>query len=142
MAALRWLGAYRGRLNRAGFLQHLFAVGALSFVITGLLLAFVWLWPDRIDLLALNWIATLTIAPFYGSGLVRRLHDLGFSGRWAAAFAAVLPLSLLSDVRPFGFSEPVATGLDMIVAIPVAVGFFVLLLRKGEPEANRFGPAP
>lgn len=142
MTALRWLSTYDGRLNRAAFLGHLFAVGLLALVIAGFFVGLVWFWPGHIDLLVGNWIVILITAPLYGSGLVRRLHDLGLSGRWAVAFAVLLPTHLLSDLRPFGLSTDATIGLEMIVAMPLAAGLLVLLFRKGQPQANRFGPPP
>jgi uncharacterized membrane protein YhaH (DUF805 family) len=81
--------------------------------------------------------------------LVKRLHDRGRSGWWAAVVAAPLGLALLSALvaRIAGLGEAgierAATGAIWIgVAALAAVAIVELGLRRGDPGYTEHGPPP
>lgn len=70
----------------------------------------------------------------------RRLHDIGRSAAWIFIFMFVLKLV-------YALHERTPSGLlrEVMLGVPLACGAAVLIflaIKRGEPEANMFGPPP
>jgi uncharacterized membrane protein YhaH (DUF805 family) len=95
--------------------------------------------------------AVLTLALLYPltAVLVKRLHDRGRSGWWAAVISAPLAVALLSALiaRILGLGEAgierAATGAIWItVAVLAVLAIIELGLRRGDPGYSEHGPPP
>ena len=96
-------------------------------------------WRGVVANLVLGWLAWAAIA--------KRLHDLGRSSRWilggvlgwVAGTIAVAPIagSHALEIGTAGFGATLAALL-----LPPFGLALLLLLAKGEPASNRYGPAP
>jgi len=119
------------------------ASNLLCFIVAApTVLPLAYFWRGALQWAVISAVAWLLFMGVYGSGIVRRLHDVGRCGWWAA-YALTLPaIGLLSDFLPFGLSEDAAIAIEMIFAAPVSVGILALLVLKGQPGSNRFGPPP
>jgi uncharacterized membrane protein YhaH (DUF805 family) len=84
------------------------------------------------------------------SAVARRLHDRDRTGLWGLM---PLPFAALGiALTPYAFhgmagGEPdpalfVGVMLSNLLNMAALIGLIVLLVGKGSPEANRFGPAP
>jgi uncharacterized membrane protein YhaH (DUF805 family) len=139
----RKLFTLHGRLNRTGFLHSLLvlivALVGLNLLLDLLLasdtlLSVGYLVAQR--LLEILYLAAWT--PF----LVRRLHDIGLSGKWVSAFwlSAVLDQRLLLLIEVISGIHIVApVNLLMIFDLVVPAFTCLLLLKPGETGANRWG---
>jgi uncharacterized membrane protein YhaH (DUF805 family) len=147
---------FSGRIGRAAWLGFAVLISVLEFA-TEIMLrrAFHWPFPDRgSDVLFLtaylgDEISLLATLIFLWPSLaidVKRWHDLGLSG-WF-----VLIVHLPSAVL-FGFALKGAGGTmahpnpQLSVALylfglTALIYFIWLAARKGEPDKNRYGPAP
>jgi uncharacterized membrane protein YhaH (DUF805 family) len=85
--------------------------------------------------------------------LIRRAHDLGWPAAISLAALLVplaLVLALFARFGVFGRDAAeaqwleVATSTPLVIAVFAFAGFlsFWLILKKGQPEANQYGPAP
>ncbi len=71
----------------------------------------------------------------YAAALVRRLHDVGLSGKWvAAAFAVSVVASTAATYPEFA---PAAWGTPAVFLL-----LFIMALFPGKKAANAYGPAP
>lgn len=113
----RWLA------GRAGRREYWLYVGLL--VIAGLILRYA---PPIVPL-AFNAILILV--------QVRRLHDLGRSGWWAA-WATLAPL-ILGVLLFYVAGEEIATLVGVVLELILVI---LIGAWPGDPEANRFGPPP
>lgn len=137
------LFSLKGRLNRTGFLYSLLilivAVIALNLVLDLLLasqqlLSIGYLVAQR--LLKVLYLTAWT--PF----IVRRLHDIGLSGKWVIACW----LSFLLDLRLLLLIE-VISGIHIVAPVNLLMAFDIivpaialfLLLKPGEASVNRWG---
>ena len=93
----------------------------------------------EIGVLATGIVGLATFVPFTML-LIRRFHDIGWSGWWASyplvgfVVTRVIP-DLLPDDHPF-LTFVLFLGLGMIIF------FFYLMCKKGNEGENRFGPDP
>jgi uncharacterized membrane protein YhaH (DUF805 family) len=140
------LFSFRGRLNRTGFLHSLLVmiaavVGlnlALDFLLASdQLLSVGYLIAQR--LLEILYLAAWT--PF----IVRRLHDIGLSGKWVIAcwLSALLDqrlLLLIEVTSGVHIIAPVNLLMVFDLVVPAFAGF--LLLKSGDTGANRWGEPP
>lgn len=90
-------------------------------------------------------LASVWLTPVFWAVSVRRLHDLGKSGRWLAAWLGI-PLLLdwlavlLMAAMP---GEPFLVSIGIAAwTLAVWLPAFILASRPGEQKANRYGPAP
>ena len=117
--------------------------------------------------LGLNLLLYALIPPLAIPAVVRRLHDLGHGGGWAAPILLLcipvlllmlLPIGILNEM--IGPSFPLWNGMTVAFAssaaasvgillllcfvlfIPLACCLGWLFLKKGKPEANRWGDPP
>ncbi len=139
------LFSLNGRLNRTGFLHSLLvlivAVIGLNLVLDLLLasdqlLSVGYLIAQR--LLEIFYLAAWT--PF----IVRRLHDIGLSGKWVIAcwLSALLDQRLLLLIEVVSGVHIVApVDLLMVFDLVVPTITLILLLKPGESRANRWGEA-
>ena len=111
--------SFKGRACRLAYWRTLIVLMLLSFVggvVFGALAPFeITSTPLRMVVLALAWGYYLTLAAWLVSAVVRRLHDINYSG--TAALFLIIP------------------GLQFIM-------LFVLGLWSGKKGLNRFGPDP
>ena len=125
------LGWFSGRAGRREFWTHVAMLFAVSFALSYL--------PPILNIHRNGVLALLQVS-LTGVLMVlqiRRVHDLGRSGWWAVA-ATLAPIVLI---------VPVMTVASLDVASITGVIFELLLLGAigappGDPEENRFGPAP
>ena len=101
----------------------------MSLGFGGVLLAF----PFAFIILYLVWVVI--------AACVRRLHDRDKSGWWVIPLVCVpITLDWLSNPKWLGVST---TLLMAVVALGLALwGIAELLVRRGSPGDNRFGPSP
>jgi uncharacterized membrane protein YhaH (DUF805 family) len=137
------LFSLNGRLNRTGFLHSLLvmiaAVVGLNLALDMLLasdqlLSVGYLVAQR--LLEILYLAAWT--PF----IVRRLHDIGLSGKWVIAcwLSALLDqrlLLLIEVISGVHIIAPVNLLMVFDLVVPAFTGF--LLLKPGETDTNRWG---
>ena len=117
--------------------------------------------------LGLNLLLYALIPPLAIPAVVRRLHDLGHGGGWAAPILLLcipvlllmlLPIGILNEM--IGPSFPLWNGITeafasaaaasvgillllfFVLFIPLACCLGWLFLKKGKPEANRWGDPP
>ncbi|MCA3438858.1 MAG: DUF805 domain-containing protein [Rhodobacter sp.] len=108
----------------------------------------------------LSWIVFLIIPMFSFTVIARRLHDIGYSARWAVAMylAPVLAILIPLAIAMASFLIWPKTGLSddgrgigsAIIAVylflaSLAVNFFVVLVLcfwPSQPGPNRYGPNP
>ena len=112
-----------GRMSRAPFAS---AIGALF----GLF----WLYDAHatgVVRTATGWLADLLLVFSVACVLSKRLHDRGRAGWWAALALLAFSLAWPHPTGPLGWS-----GLAVLAVFAID-----LVLRPGQPEANRFGPA-
>jgi uncharacterized membrane protein YhaH (DUF805 family) len=95
--------------------------------------------------------ALLTILLLYPlvAVMVKRLHDRGRSGWWAAVVAAPVGVSILAALiaRFVGFGEvgiqaAAKGGIWVSVAVLAAVAIVELGFRRGDPGYSEHGPPP
>jgi uncharacterized membrane protein YhaH (DUF805 family) len=138
-----WLNDYtsfQGRLRRGQALVRHAATLLLVLpptVLLSLLFEVVG-WRDGPPLL-LSLIFALVTYPT-SSLIVRRFHDVGISGWWAAPYVALLALMCALPARLY-FTLWFSPAL---IAVQVAVGLFsfAIVLCPGAKGENRFGPPP
>jgi uncharacterized membrane protein YhaH (DUF805 family) len=133
--------SFAGRLGRRGFLLRGMALGIAAGVLlvvgfTLFLHGALWWLGILITIVAL---ATLVVG--YTSLIVRRLHDVNFSG-WHAIW--IVPIEVLGTFVPAVLaSEGVDTSrFDDAIYTVVAVIGATLLLWPGSKGENRFGYRP
>jgi uncharacterized membrane protein YhaH (DUF805 family) len=131
----------RGRLGRLGFLLRGMALGITTgvlFVVGFTLFLHGALWWLGL-LIAIIAVATLLVC--YASLVVRRLHDMNFSGYHAIW---VVPVEIFGVLVPAALtSEGVDTSRfdDAVFTLIAVIGAF-LLLWPGTKRENRFGDRP
>ena len=85
--------------------------------------------------------------------LIRRAHDLGWPAALSLAALLVplaLVLALFARFGAFGRDAAEAQWLEVATATPLVIAVFAfagflsfwLMLKRGQPEANQYGPAP
>ena len=117
--------------------------------------------------LGLNLLLYALIPPLAIPAVVRRLHDLGHGGGWAAPILLLcipvlllmlLPIGILNEMigpsfplwngttEAFASAAAASVGilllLFFVLFIPLACCLGWLFLKKGNPEANRWGDPP
>ncbi len=117
--------------------------------------------------LGLNLLLYALIPPLAIPAVVRRLHDLGHGGGWAAPILLLcvpilclmlLPIGILNEIigpsfplwngTTEAFASAVAASVGILLLlcfvlfIPLACCLGWLFLKKGKPEANRWGDPP
>ena len=120
---------FRGRSSRAEFW---WCVAAL-FLANALLMLVAWALPSAGSLVSSCFALAIMIP--YAAMLVRRLHDIGWSGWWVAG---VFSLSLAASAM---------AAYEALAWMPLvsAAGFLALLALcalPGQKGPNRYGPVP
>jgi len=137
------LFSLNGRLNRTGFLHSLLV---LIVVVIGLNLILDFLLSSQ-QLLSVGYLVALRLLEvFYLSAwtpfIVRRLHDIGLSGKWVIAcwLSALLDQRLLLLIEVISGVHIVAP-VDLLMMFDLVVPAITLLLLMipGENSANRWG---
>ena len=77
---------------------------------------------------------------------VRRLHDMGRSGRWMLLYAVPVLAWIMNKILSFSGSTSghliVVSGSAGIVAIVCLIVLIVFLVRNSQPGDNRYGANP
>lgn len=147
--AMRHTFDYAGRAPRV----EVFACIVLSqgaFLLVAWPMA--WFAPDPVPEPVEAWgryIIQLALALPALSLMVRRLHDLGLSGRWGLilliiamrTFALDL-LALLAGWQARSVTESVLAYADWLLFLPSFVLYIALLAIPGRKGPNRYGPDP
>lgn len=134
---------WRGRINR---LQYFVAL--LSFGIALAALTCKWspvpvldasgaiVWAQSSEWIATCGVTIVNVA-FVSSLLMRRLHDLGLPGWWAAA------LFTLGQIwTHVVFFSPELLWLRSVIGLPVAVTVLIGLIALSQNGSNRYRPQP
>lgn len=137
------LFSLNGRLHRTGFLHSLLV---LIVVVIGLNLILDFLLSSQ-QLLSVGYLVALRLLEvFYLSAwtpfIVRRLHDIGLSGKWVIAcwLSALLDQRLLLLIEVISGVHIVApVDLLMMFDLVVPAITLLLLIKPGENRANRWG---
>ena len=145
---LRNYVAFSGRARRSEYWWFVLAV-ALAGLVASLIDAALGFGGPRGGGGPINaLVSLLTFLPLLAAGW-RRLHDVGRSGWWLLAPPVAALLGAAAVVAVIELSSGVAGGTaTALSAVPgvlgLAAGIFllVLLVRRGEPGPNRFGPPP
>jgi uncharacterized membrane protein YhaH (DUF805 family) len=139
MDVARSLLDVRGRLSRRGFWMVYAGVGVYSMLVTlPLVLLFQSGAPAAVAVAA----AVVNAPVFYvlGLAIIRRLHDRGRAGAFAAAYLIIPVAIIISLMAPSAFAVSVA--LIVLAQVVLLWGVIELLLLRGQAGPNRFGPDP
>lgn len=137
---------FRGRCNRAGFAAFAVAVVGVQIAI-GLVLMALGLRPDGPVGILLN----LPFFWFAFTALVRRLHDMGYSGWWvvgaivlALVWSIVIGIGSAFVLDPRHLLPPHAEFFALVAAVllPQLAMLIWVHVAPSEPHANRHGPVP
>lgn len=151
--------SWKGRIGRRTFFGGYIALCFLSAAV-GMLALGPLMFLDSTSFETINAVSFILI----GAGFIplsalfaQRVHDLGWSALIPLVLFAILSAPMLT-VMDFGtgvFGYALArvahsTGLDMATLLPIGMignGLWMLfaiyvIVRKGQPTANRFGPPP
>lgn len=121
---------FKGRLNRTSFfLYHLVSVILAVFN--------EYLHPNLANV-SFEAVSTLSLFTFtywfmkaYALNLyTKRLHDLGYSGRWAVGIFVIFLASLFTP------------SLDLFHSIASVIILAILLFKQGNPQDNKYGEKP
>jgi uncharacterized membrane protein YhaH (DUF805 family) len=134
------------RLNRTGFLHSLLVLIVASI---GIDLILDYLLSSQ-HLLSVGYLVAQRVLEFlylaaWTPFIIRRLHDIGLSGKWVIACY----LSSLLDQRLLLLIE-VISGIHIVAPVNLLMSFdlmvpafaLLLLLKPGETVANRWGEPP
>jgi uncharacterized membrane protein YhaH (DUF805 family) len=148
---LGYLFSFHGRANREEYWQIHSGMSVVQMMAIAFAVGVAWILCSLLDVSGLNTFGVFALAVavalvpfgviFVASG-VRRAHDLGMSGWWAALYCLCLFGSL--PLLVFGFGDkarmPLAVigGVMLLAALSIG-GLF--LFRAGSPEPNRYGDA-
>ncbi|HWX46807.1 MAG TPA: DUF805 domain-containing protein [Roseomonas sp.] len=149
MRILQILFGFSGRMRRRGMLLYSLLAGALFWAalffcafIAGLVAMRQGVDPKGAGMLVgevFTWATSPVVIWINAALVVKRLHDIGWSGWHAAWFIPG------STVMPF-YHQAVANtalALAMLVTAILVVGMaLVLIFKAGEAGDNRFGPSP
>jgi uncharacterized membrane protein YhaH (DUF805 family) len=99
---------------------------------------------------AAQWLISAIALAFMAPLLVRRMHDMGYSGWWLLVPLSAIPLSAILqyfDVSLLGAGFGNATMMiDVsnlgLLAIPLIIMMFIPFLAPDDLHENRFGPNP
>lgn len=120
---------FKGRSSRSEFWWFFLAY----FACNALLIVFAALVPS-LGSAAIGGFALVSICP-YAAALVRRLHDVGLSGRWVAAvFLLSLATSALAVYEQYAWLRWISTAAFLIL--------FVAAMLPGSRQSNAYGPRP
>ena len=152
----RYYLSWDGRISRRDFVVGQQVIGLAGFFVAVAALAITGFWP-RVAMGGFTfalYLALIVALSIPGSSLfIRRAHDLGWPALFSVA-ALLVPLAfVLALFARFGaFGREVAeaqllnlaTSTPLVLAVFAFAGFlsFWLMFKKGQPEANRYGPAP
>ncbi len=126
---------YEGRLNRLPHYLYNLLVAAPGFALSIITVETGFgSGPDlvfRIIMQLAQWILFLMSVMVS----VKRLHDLGYSGKW---LLCPILFSFVFNWLPF----PVNEGLTLAIGASIMIFYSFLLLWRGTVGPNRFGPDP
>ena len=150
----RYYLSWDGRISRSDYMVGQQVIGLAGFFAALLPFVVSMFWTP---LAASGFIFALFLVLFAAlsipgsSLLIRRAHDLG----WPAALSLmallvplVFVLAMFARFGAFGAAEAqwlgVATSTPLVLAVFAFAGFlsFWLMFKRGQPEANRYGPPP
>jgi uncharacterized membrane protein YhaH (DUF805 family) len=149
-----WLNyaEFNGRATRAEYWHAFLANVIISFVFSALS-------PIAVGIAAIAGLYSLAAIVPNCSLFVRRLHDVGKSGKWwfalmipivmafllsiATAYAVFAGSSLYStSIPPLGIALLIACGLCGIASIVIEIFLLVQLAKRGDYGPNRYGEDP
>lgn len=127
----------RGRRCREEFIIAIFTIAILSSIVRATPLLKSIIFPD-------------VLLMYIGfTNIVKRLHDLNYSGYWAGAvyacFFALVGIGLMLEMdNPPNIYLPRIVGLIMfgIVALGFTVGLLLLIFKRGTVGENKYGYDP
>jgi uncharacterized membrane protein YhaH (DUF805 family) len=140
METLKRLFSIHGRMNRWKSFVWMVACSVLSGVISTIIellslplpFSFPLNAPSMTAYVVLSGIVAVIGLIFSLTVVVRRLHDLGYSGWWAAAVYIITPLLILV-LREIGAI------LSMVMLLAYCL---ILLFKRGTIGPNEYGPDP
>jgi uncharacterized membrane protein YhaH (DUF805 family) len=152
----RYYLSWEGRISRRDYMvgQQVIGLAGFSIAIVPFVLSMFWTPVVTSGFLFGLFLVLVAVLSIPGSSLlVRRAHDLGWPAALSLA-AVLLPLAfvlaLLARFGAFGGAAAqaqwlaFATSTPLVLAVFAFAGFlsFWLMFKKGQSEANRYGPAP
>jgi uncharacterized membrane protein YhaH (DUF805 family) len=154
VAPLGRLLDFGGRTRRADYWPYMLAL--MGLWLADLIVEIV-LIPNRFGSPVVHGYALIAILVLLAfAATVRRLHDVGWSGRWMAAYVAMM-LGFITFAlywrygilhRPYGQQNiPLVRLMPLLMALGLAMDglgllVFILSLLDGTPGPNRYGPDP
>lgn len=147
---LAYNATFAGRISRTTFLIRLGVIAACVWIVglplTTIISTSSKTIEDIYQVAGLAFFAFCLIGFF--SAYVRRLHDFGLAGWWAAVFVIGVPIAIASAAGSYSsyrYAQDYAASLSdfqdvisiLMLVIPIGIA-----LWKGNTDENRFGPVP
>ncbi|MYL97996.1 DUF805 domain-containing protein [Novosphingobium sp. FGD1] len=136
---------FQGRARRREVIDYLVISAAFLMIVNGLA-------GELAEPHVARWVAFATqylILVPAAALVVRRLHDIGWSGRWSIVLLPValrnMALDLLAQIGGWEARRPVEAVLayaDWVLFPPFALLYLLLIVAPGKKGPNRFGPDP
>jgi uncharacterized membrane protein YhaH (DUF805 family) len=152
----RYYMSWHGRISRRDFMvgQQVIGVAGFFAALVPFVLSMFWTPIATGGFLFVLFLVLAAALSIPGSSLlIRRAHDLG----WPAALSTtallmplVFVLAMFVRFGAFGANAAEAKWLDVATSTPLVLAVFAfssflsfwLMFKKGQPEENRYGPAP
>ncbi len=152
----RYYLSWEGRISRRDYMIGQQVIGLAGFFAAGVpfILSMFWLPLAMGGFMFALFLVVAAVLSIPGSSLlIRRAHDLGWPAALSIA-ALLVPLAfvfaLIVRFGAFGRDTAEAQWLEVATSTPLVLVMFAfasflsfwLMLKKGQPEANLYGPAP
>jgi uncharacterized membrane protein YhaH (DUF805 family) len=126
---LWFLFSFYGRIGRRVFIFGELVIITIMIVII-IMFTLNWEPPELVLVLA-----AIVTSLSHWSLAVKRLHDMGCSGLWAAG------VFFVASLTSFGlYYDPYNVTLPLTGSVILAVFFFVLIGARGQEKDNAYGP--
>jgi len=138
-----FLWSWDGRLNRRQTLLGIYGLGIVATIGMFILFPLIGVPSGGGYLMSQTamwaiYLPSLVVAPFQASMLARRVHDHGKSARVLLIGLALFLVGILIVELP-AIRD---TALEIVIALPIVLGFFWLILAPGDAAENAYGPPP
>jgi uncharacterized membrane protein YhaH (DUF805 family) len=152
----RYYLSWEGRISRRDYMvgQQVIGLAGLFAALAPFVLSMFWSPFAMGGLIFAFFLVLVAVLSIPGSSLlIRRAHDLGWPAALSLAALLVpltLVLALFARFGAFGRDAAEAQWLEVATATPLVIAVFAfagvlsfwLMLKRGQPEANQYGPAP